>query len=348
MSSVESLQFFFYEMKLSFQNAANSKCERQTLDFSIAERIVRIHLAGNGLSTIIFPAIKHLQVYQINQPELEIFIWDEKSTGIPMPNPPWDGSQMNGNAKFVFPHPEMFQINISGNREFITIGNLSANQIIIWIRDVTNTMNHDYAAPLLHIFKKWVINYGLGIVHAGCVGNEQSAVLIVGKGGSGKSTTSILSALNGLYYLSDDYTLLKFDKKPIAYCLYNTGKLHSAQLTRFPQLAKLAINPNPQLNEKPIIYMQQHFPGQIAKKRNLEAIIAPVVTGKSESRLVQLSALDTLKSLALSTLLQLGSEDKLFLKKMAGVAKNLPGYRLELGTDTSQITPLITQLLNSY
>jgi hypothetical protein len=185
----------------------------------------------------------------------------------------------------------------------------------------------------------------LAVVHAGCVGNSDVAVLLVGKGGSGKSTVSLLSVLHGLDYLSDDYTLVKFDEEPEAYCLYNTGKLHAYHLKRFPELESLAVTPGADKDGKPLIYLNQHFPGQIAKQRKLKAIVAPAVTGKPKSALFRISAMETLKALALSTLLQLRSDDKLALKKMAGLAQILPGYRLELGTDVSQIAPLIKQLL---
>lgn len=346
MSSIASLRFFFNEMKAAFDNAGKGICEKHTLSLDIANHNVVIQLVGDGLISIVHPALQHLVTEHIESTQaLEIFILDEKTSETSFPGTPWDISSIQENAILTFPHTDLFQITISGDREVLTMRNILNNQIIIWIRDATRILNHDYAAPLLHVLRNWIIELGLGIVHAGCVGDSSGAVLLVGKGGSGKSTTCLLSALHGLDYLSDDYTLIKFGQKPEAYCLYNTGKLHAHHLSTFPELASLAINPKPDQYEKPLIYLHQHFPQQIAIKRNLKAIIAPIVTGRRDSKLVKTSAIETLKSLAMSTLLQLRTDDKTFFKKMAGLAQTLPGYRFELGTDTKQIAPLIKQLL---
>jgi len=342
---VLSLQLFFNEMGAAFENAAGGVCETDAFDFTIAGHGVCVRTAGDGLRSVIYPAMAHLLAGTPDQPALEISIWDEQSTGIALPQPPWHIPQADEKAVFVFPDTDPFQISISADREVLSIGDRSTNRMFMWIRDASRLFNHDYAAPLMHIFRTWALSDKLAVVHAGCVGNGEGAVLLVGKGGSGKSTVSLLSVLHGLDYLSDDYTLVKFGEEPEAFCLYNTGKLHAYHLKRFPELERLAVTPGADKDGKPLIYLEQHFPGQIAGQRNLKAIIAPVVTGKPDSALVRISAMETLKALALSTLFQLRNDDKSALNKMAGLVKLLPGYRLELGTDIKQIAPLIKQLL---
>src|ERR1700749_4746788 len=178
ISSIASLQFFFNEMKMSFQNADNSVCEKHALDFIIADRPIRIHLAGNGLMSVICPALAHLNAAAIAPPALEIFIWDQKSTGTPIPDQPWEIPPVNGNATFIFPQSDSFRINISGDREMLSIGDRTSNQIFIWIKDASKILTHDYAAPLMHVFRTWSLGDDLGIVHAGCVGNDSGAVLL--------------------------------------------------------------------------------------------------------------------------------------------------------------------------
>ena len=52
------------------------------------------------------------------------------------------------------------------------------------------------------------------VVHAASVGTKDGAVLIVGKGGSGKSTSALACLNAGMYYLGDDYTLISNDSNP--------------------------------------------------------------------------------------------------------------------------------------
>ena len=50
---------------------------------------------------------------------------------------------------------------------------------------------------------------GLVLLHAAAVGDADGVVLLVGNGGSGKSTTSVVCSQAGLGFLADDFCLLE-------------------------------------------------------------------------------------------------------------------------------------------
>ena len=72
----------------------------------------------------------------------------------------------------------------------------------------------------------WLMElYGRQLIHAAAVGTDIGGALIVGKGGVGKSTTSLASLAAGLRFVGDDYVIVGFDPHPTAWSLYCTAKV---------------------------------------------------------------------------------------------------------------------------
>ena len=51
----------------------------------------------------------------------------------------------------------------------------------------------------------WYLDHGVQVLHAGLVGLNGAGILVVGEGGSGKSTTCLAAATAGLAFLGDDF-----------------------------------------------------------------------------------------------------------------------------------------------
>src|SRR5690606_7936890 len=149
----------------------------------------------------------------------------------------------------------------------------------------------------------------LHVLHSGCVGTDDGAVLLAGRGGSGKSTTALLCLEAGLRYVSDDYCLLEPGSPPVAHCLYNSGKLHRDHIGRFPALRARAVDPNPDKFEKPVIFVHQHYPDQVAGRLPLRAVVLPQVTAQEETRWERISPGEALRGLAPSTIFQMPTQD---------------------------------------
>ena len=74
------------------------------------------------------------------------------------------------------------------------------------------------------------------MLHAAAVGTADGGVLIVGRGGVGKSTTALACLAAGMKYVADDYLVVQLDPEPRAFQLYGTAKLEASQLRHFPEL----------------------------------------------------------------------------------------------------------------
>ena len=69
------------------------------------------------------------------------------------------------------------------------------------------------------------------------------------------------------------------------------------------------------------------------------------IAGRSDTALRAAAPADLLRALAPSTALQLRGADQRDLSFLAELARRLPGYVLEVGTDPTQIAPALAELL---
>ena len=71
----------------------------------------------------------------------------------------------------------------------------------------------------------------------------------------------------------------------------------------------------------------------------------PRVTGARDTRIVPASAAQALLALAPSTLFQLPGAESAKFRRMSQIAKSLPAYTLESGTDWTQIPRALQELI---
>jgi hypothetical protein len=200
----------------------------------------------------------------------------------------------------------------------------------------------------MQVWRWWAAANGLRILHAGCVGTADGAALVVGRGGSGKSSTAVLAALAGLHFVSDDYCLFEGAPEPVAHTLFGTAKLHVDHLDRFPRLSIDAVLRPTEPGEKAILLMEQAAPGRVAARLPIRSVLAARVTGVSRPELVPISAAEALRFLAPSTLMQLYRDDSSACGDLAALARRLPCWRLELGGGLDAVPDVLRGHLSSF
>ena len=187
--------------------------------------------------------------------------------------------------------------------------------------------------------------HGRLLIHAGAVGCRDKGVLLVGKGGSGKSTSALASMLKGWSYLSDDYCLLATEGLPRVFSLYNSAKLTADHLRNFPALGAAVSNPAELADEKALIYIQTLMPDRMISEIPVHMILLPRVTGLPETRLRPASPSEALRALAPSSLFQLPGTGQSEFLVLGDFVKSVPCYHLELGTNLDAIPETIRKEL---
>ncbi len=207
----------------------------------------------------------------------------------------------------------------------------------------------EVGSPFRFLLHEWFAARGLQYVHAAAVGTEKGGVLLVGKGGSGKSTTALLCAAAGMHYAGDDYCLID-PSRAWAHSLYNTGKLKGSEdYARLPELKGLSTNPDSFErggDGKGVYFLDEIWPDRIVAGIPLRAIVVPCITGQAATRLEPCSPFDALVAMLPSTVAQLPAAANEDCDRMVALAEKLPAYLLHLGTDTRGIPSALTTLLN--
>ena len=304
---------------------------------------VRLSFAGGALLSLT-RALEHLAVDDQSSPDLTICIWDSESTGQRMTRRPWQEDDFLARGVIQGYNTERIYTAFQHGSGAVSVLDKERNLAVFWAPD-PRVPYWENGSPLRTILHWWLLGRGLQLVHAAAVGNSHGGVLIGGKGGSGKSTTALACLESNLSYVGDDYTLLGFDSGPVVHSLYNSAKLNSDHVQRFPSLVPQIANPERLADEKALLFVNEHYPLKVANRLPVRAILLPRVTGLPETRWKRVSVAMALAALAPSTIFQLPRAGSEALKFLATFERGLPCFSLEVGTNLSTIPPVIERLL---
>jgi hypothetical protein len=294
----------------------------------------------------IMPAFAHLRIGPGLAPELLVDIWDSASTGAcPPPIVDVDPDAPAG-AFYFFEDEPMRGVFQPGLRALSAV-DFATNHAWYFVEDPAALPYWERAAPIRQILHWWMGSRGHQQVHSGAVGTPDGGVLLVGKGGSGKSTSALVSLNSELRYAGDDYTMVSLGSQPTVHSIYSSGKVHAENLTRLPHLMPALSNAAELATEKGVIFVDQHFQDRMIEGFPLLAIVMPTITGRSHTRVRPASRAAALAALAPSTVFQLHTAGAEALGYMARLVRDVPAYVLELGANVSDIPPVLLELLDN-
>ena len=316
--------------------------------YEIGGFTIRLSFANPTLIPYITPALAHLAIVPVSDPSLTIFLFDSSSTNIEIPTLPWQENQYSRRGEIIGFTNERIHISHQWGTKALNLFDKERSLAIYWINNSNQIQYWDTGAPLLNILHLWFGEKGLQMVHGGAVGMPKGGVLLVGKGGSGKST-SALSCLNSeLFYAGDDYVLLARDPEPIAHNVYCTGKVNSYDVEKFQFLFPALSNADWLNEEKALYFLNDQFPKKIIPSFPIRAILVPRITAKSKTYLELASTSDALTALIPSTIIQMPFAGKKACEIITKIGMDAPCYYLNLGSELGQIPQVILSLISQY
>ncbi|MBA2568158.1 MAG: serine kinase [Actinobacteria bacterium] len=313
--------------------------------FQIADEVVTLRFAGAALVDLLTPAFAHLAVEEGSKPGLVINLWDSISTGVeapPLPSIPADAPF----GAFYYYEERPYRALFQPGPRALSMFDADAREAWYWVEGAANLSHWECAAPARHILQWYVRSTGRQQVHGGAVGTPDGGVLLVGKGGSGKSTATLSTLNSDLLYAGDDYVAVQIDDPPVVHSLYSSGKVEPHHLGRLPHLGSAVWNQDKLQTEKAVVYVHQHWPERTSRGFPLRAVLIPkVAADRPESRITEASRAMALAALAPSTIFQLHPSGQEALAAMARVVERVPTHTLELGSDIAGIPRAISELL---
>jgi hypothetical protein len=311
--------------------------------YAIAGFPVRMRFAGPAMLDRIGGSFRHLESADAGDPQLTINVWDSASTGTAAPAVL--GAELESDGTGPIYYYDADGVRAISRWRTLSAYDMEGQEAWFWAPNPAEMLSWDWASPLRAILHWWLGRHGILQVHGGAVGLADGGVLIVGRGGSGKSTTSLASLVAGLAYAGDDFVALAGRPEPYVHSLYSSGKLESHQIERFPVLADAVANPERLPEEKAVVYAGELEGGTTVAGFPLRAVLVPRIAGGRETRVVPTSPTAALTALAPSTIFQLHPPQPNALAEMAAIVRRVPCLSLELGTDLELIPEAIAGYL---
>jgi hypothetical protein len=313
--------------------------------FEIAGEPVTLRFAGNALVALLTRAFAHLAVSGEAEPKLVVNLWDAESTGAHPPSLPSVPADAPFGAFYHYAEPP-YRFLYQPGPGALSMLDTEHGEAWYWIASAESLSHWECAAPARHILQWFLGSTGRQQVHGGAVGTPQGGVLLVGKGGSGKSTASLSTLDSELLYAGDDYVAVELGGEPRVHSLYSSGKVDPGHLPRLPHLERAVSNDDKLDSEKAVVYVHEHWPERTSRGFPLRAVFIPrVVATRAEPLMTGASRAAALAALAPSTIFQLHPSGQEALAAMARVVEQVPTYVLELGSDIHAIPRVISAFL---
>ena len=202
-------------------------------------------------------------------------------------------------------------------------------------------------APLRNFLHWHFASLGMRLVHAGTLAEKESGVLLAGSGGAGKSGTVVGGLLSGLQSVGDDYVLISRQPEMNAFPLFTT-------LKQDPEGCERMGLPHLLGNMAPLNWQGKHqfYRKDIAKgvqppAIKVKALCIPQITGENKTHIHPASHKEGFLALAPSGISQTPSDRDEGFAFYANLARELPCFKIKLGTDPLEISAVIRELIRS-
>jgi len=316
--------------------------DSSTKRVELAGRKIEIIVAGEALSHVMRP-LNCETASNRSSPELTICAW-EGSGPEQAPTLPWHPSAQ---ADSIGLKTSRFHMNYHAPSGLLCMWDQQTGQAIYWIEKVCDLPYWEIASPCRILFHWWAQSWGAQLAHAAAVGVDGRGLLLVGKSGSGKSTTSLACIRQGMEFIGDDYVLLTAGLVPTAHRLYSSAKLHADTLARyFPEWKSfVAARVGPQ--RKCVVYVDDLRGLNVESNLEVHAVVMPVVTGDAYPTLSPTAVSQTWLALVPSTMFQLPDSRETSLAFFSTFTRRLPSYRLSTGRDVQLIPEAIRTFLKT-
>jgi hypothetical protein len=333
----------FMEAALRAEAATGTICRY----YRIAGTVVCLKFAGEALLPYLTPALQHLVTDAVPDPDLVLHVWDTESTGQKAPPPPCLRKDFTDRGDIWGFDSKRFRTAFHYSEYSVNLMDTQGRTGIYWVRSPRHFPYWVYSSPFRTLFHWWMQMNGRQLVHAAAIGNPEGAVLVTGRGGSGKSSTALRCLEDGWLYLGDDYVVVAKDPIPQVFSLYCTAKLSPADMQRFPGLNGLPRAGFHRRPEKETIFLLPGRKGQIVDTLPLKAILTPRVCDRRAPDLVPASYWQIHRSMSFTTMAQLPGAGHETHDYLGGLVERLPCHTLLLGSHRDCVPATVRRSLQT-
>jgi len=217
---------------------------------------------------------------------------------------------------------------------------------LLWIGDEALVPPWEQGSPFKTLINWFIAPTSLFMVHAGAAGTPSGGCLLVGQGGSGKSTTVAACFERGMNVCGDDLILVDGQHTDYhAWSLYDSVKLDPASRVKAPGALEAA--PYVMCAGKRLVrYTDVHATG-LVRNMPLRAVMRCVIAHRPRTVITPESQAAMLRALAPPTVFLLRGREEQALPKLGRIVRGLPCHRIELGTDPQEAAACLASWLDA-
>lgn len=312
-------------------------------DLTIAGVPIRLHVAGAGMRSVLFPALAHHPPSTAGA-EFTVLIADSPAGSPAVPPFPFRLEDVGAKGEVASATAGPIRTAWVGGSRMLSVIDLERRIAVAWTPDAAVLPWYERAAPLRTLLHWILAASGRNLVHAAAVALPSGVgALLAGRGGSGKSTTAMLCLGAGFSYAGDDYVVVSQRADVVeAHSLYGSAKLTRSSLDWLPFLGT-GLHADAVGDEKAVVMLREVAPDRLVASFRATALIVPHVSAAGRSTLSRASAATALRALAPTTIFQLPGSGATTFEQLASITRSVPAWSMELGSDLHEIPMLVAR-----
>lgn len=314
----------------------------QQHDMDLAGSVVRIEVCGAGMAATLAP-YAHLPAPPAgSEPVLVVRVFAGGEA--PVPTPWLDGSYAPGaDLRFA---DERWSLVYARTGSELNVIDRATRVAHWWIRDAVAPSWQQAALPFRLVLSWWLADRGQQLVHAGGVGDEQGALLLAARGGSGKSTAVLSCMLHGMRVLGDDFCIVD-PAAGTASSAYSSATVNPDTLARLPELAGAVRRRPAAADDKVVLALWPEHASSLLPRAPVQALVVPRVGDGPSTRFERCSPMEALSAIVPVSVLTVNGNGPPALARFARLARQVPAYRLDVGNDPAGICDAVQRLLQA-
>jgi hypothetical protein len=338
------------EMKAGFAQARDRRPAEVVETWAIlAGMSIRLQVVGREFENALCGTIQHLIVSGGGKrvPDLAISAWDERSAGVTapsdadLPRTTDEGGIILGSAKDRLIGHIREGVEVWLDRDAPGVWGSALDGTAIGLQN----RGKPFHVPLLI----WLADRDVPVLHAALIAHDGAGLLLVGQGGTGKTTVAMACFLDGFDFLGDDYIAIKEAAAGtyVGHSLYDSVWLTRDAEARLPSVARHAEPPASAGSLKRLVHAAAIRPEGITRAARIRGVVCTTLANGSASAISHTTGAKALLAMAPSSTLRLPVSGYRLMNRMAALAESLPCYELRVGGDLSSLSGLLRDLLES-
>ena len=215
------------------------------------------------------------------------------------------------------------------NQQLLWIADRDSATVLRWSVSEDSVPEWEAMRPLRYALNWWAAENGSALLHAGVVAYNGDAVILTGKGGTGKSTTVCACLESSLDVLADDYCLVDpaaSDSDATVHALFGVGHLDTRAIDMLPFLRSRVLVDDPETKSLVRLIDEPPAPARIT------AIATITRAPGAQTRVGPASRSDVLRLAAPSTIAQSDVAHDHIWRVMTGLVRTCPAWDVQVGS----------------